>query len=169
LVGCAAVFADRRILRRFAAAFGDDIAVLTDEALAPGREPHWPDSIPVDPGSDAVLMFTSGTTSRPKAVRVTHGNIQANTNSIMTFLGLRSDDRVLVILPFCVAEGDRPRLPEVGARAWRSRNRHRRGGPYRGVDARQRNDVPGTVMALAENPQVCSVEFPTWLTLRVSG
>ena len=24
------------------------------------------------------------------------------------------------------------------------------------------------VMALTENPQVCSVEFPTWLTLRVS-
>lgn len=100
LVGCAAVFADRRILRRFPTAFGDDIAVLTDEALRPGREPYWPDSIPVDPGADAVLMFTSGTTSRPKAVRVTHGNIQANTDSIIAFLGLRSDDRVLVILPF---------------------------------------------------------------------
>jgi hypothetical protein len=24
------------------------------------------------------------------------------------------------------------------------------------------------LMALAENPQVCSVEFPTWLTLNVS-
>jgi acyl-CoA synthetase (AMP-forming)/AMP-acid ligase II len=100
LVGCAAVFADRRILRRFAAAFGDDIAVLTDEVLRPGREPHWPGSIPVDPGTDAVLMFTSGTTSRPKAVRITHGNIQTNTDSIITFLGLRSDDRVLAILPF---------------------------------------------------------------------
>jgi long-chain acyl-CoA synthetase len=100
LVGCAAVFADRRILRRFAAAFGDDIAVLTDEALRPGGEPYWPNSTPVDPGTDAVLMFTSGTTSRPKAVRVTHGNLQANTDSIITFLGLRSDDRALVILPF---------------------------------------------------------------------
>ena len=25
------------------------------------------------------------------------------------------------------------------------------------------------LMALAEDPQVCSAEFPTWLTLRVSG
>jgi len=100
LVECAAVFADRRILRRFPTAFGDDIAVLTDEALRPGREPYWPAPVPVDPGADAVLMFTSGTTSRPKAVRVTHGNIQANTDSIITFLGLRSDDRVLVFLPF---------------------------------------------------------------------
>jgi len=100
LVECAAVFADRRNLRRFPTAFGDDIAVLTDEALRPGREPYWPAPVPVDPGADAVLMFTSGTTSRPKAVRVTHGNIQANTDSIITFLGLRSDDRVLVFLPF---------------------------------------------------------------------
>lgn len=105
LVGCAAVFADQRILCRFASAFGDDIAVLTDETLRPGQEPCWPDSIPVDPGADAVLMFTSGTTSRPKAVRVTHGNIQTNTDSIITFLGLRSDDRVLVVLPFYYCYG----------------------------------------------------------------
>jgi hypothetical protein len=45
-------------------------------------------------------MFTSGTTSRPKAVRVTHQNLQANTDSIIEYLQLRSDDRVLVILPF---------------------------------------------------------------------
>ena len=50
-------------------------------------------------------MFTSGTTAQPKAVRVTHGNIQANTDSIITFLELRSDDRVLVILPFFYCYG----------------------------------------------------------------
>jgi acyl-CoA synthetase (AMP-forming)/AMP-acid ligase II len=45
-------------------------------------------------------MFTSGTTASPKAVRVTHGNLRANTASIVSYLGLRSSDRVLVILPF---------------------------------------------------------------------
>ena len=105
LVRCAAVFADRRAGRRFAGAFGDGIAVLTDAALRSGQEPYWPDPVPVDSGADAVLMFTSGTTSRPKAVRVTHGNIQANTDSIVTFLELRSDDGVLVILPFFYCYG----------------------------------------------------------------
>jgi acyl-CoA synthetase (AMP-forming)/AMP-acid ligase II len=105
LVGCAAVFADRRARRRFAAALGDGIAVLTDEALLSDREPCWPGSRPVDLNADAVLMFTSGSTSRPKAVRVTHGNIQANTDSIITFLDLRGDDRVLVILPFFYCYG----------------------------------------------------------------
>jgi acyl-CoA synthetase (AMP-forming)/AMP-acid ligase II len=105
LVGCAAVFADRRLPRRLVAAFGGGIPVLTDETLQSGREPYWPHPVPVDPGADAVLMFTSGTTSQPKAVRVTHENIQANTDSIITFLGLRSDDRVLVILPFFYCYG----------------------------------------------------------------
>jgi long-chain acyl-CoA synthetase len=105
IVGCAAVFADRRVLRKFHPVFGDDLVVLTDEALQSGREPYWPDPISIDPGADAALMFTSGTTSLPKAVRVTHGNIQANTDSIITFLGLRRDDRVLVILPFFYCYG----------------------------------------------------------------
>jgi long-chain acyl-CoA synthetase len=105
VVGCAAIFADRRVLHRFSAAFGDDLTVLTDEALRSTRQPHWPTTAPVDPNADAVLMFTSGTTSQPKAVRITHHNIQANTDSIITFLELRADDRVLVILPFFYCYG----------------------------------------------------------------
>jgi long-chain acyl-CoA synthetase len=104
LVGCAVALVDRRVLPRFASALSDGIAVLSDEVLRPGQEPYWPD-IPVAPGADAVLMFTSGTTSQPKAVRVTHDNIQANTDSIVTFLELRSDDRALVILPFFYCYG----------------------------------------------------------------
>jgi len=102
---CAAVFVDRRVVRRFSSAFGDGLAVLTDEALQSSREPYWPSAVPVDPGANAALMFTSGTTSRPKAVRLTHGNIQANTDSIIAFLELCSDDRVLVILPFFYCYG----------------------------------------------------------------
>lgn len=105
IAGCAAVFAGGRAARRFPAAAGVGLAVLTDKALLSGREPWWPSPAPVDPGADAVLMFTSGTTARPKAVRVTHGNIQANTDSIINYLGLRGDDRVLVILPFFYCYG----------------------------------------------------------------
>lgn len=105
LAGCAAVLVDQRVLPRFAAAFRDGLAVLTDEALRPDQEPYWPAAFGVDPDADAVLMFTSGTTSQPKAVRLTHGNIQANTDSIIAYLGLRGDDRVLVILPFFYCYG----------------------------------------------------------------
>ena len=105
LVGCAAVFADRRVLRTFAVAFGDDVKVLTDEALRSGQEPCWPTDCPSRPGRGRRADVHVGTTARPKAVRVTHGNIQANTDSIITFLELRSDDRVLVILPFFYCYG----------------------------------------------------------------
>ncbi|MGV1008030.1 MAG: class I adenylate-forming enzyme family protein [Dermatophilaceae bacterium] len=55
--------------------------------------------------ADASLMFTSGTTGRPRAVRLTHGNLQANTTSIVSYLGLRADERMLVILPFTYVFG----------------------------------------------------------------
>src|SRR5699024_4820362 len=43
---------------------------------------------PVHEDVDAVLMFTSGTTASPRAVRVTHGNIRANTAAIGHYLEL---------------------------------------------------------------------------------
>ena len=105
IAGCAAVFADRRAARTFSAALRDSLPVLTDEDLRSSREPYWPIPAPTDRGTDAVLMFTSGTTAQPKAVRVTHGNIQANTDSIIEYLGLSGDDRVLAILPFYYCYG----------------------------------------------------------------
>ena len=105
-VRCTAVFVDRRALRRFSPALADDgVAVLTDEVLGSDREPYWPDGDAVDTNADAVLMFTSGSTARPKAVRLTHTNIQANTESILAYLELRGDDRALVILPFYYCYG----------------------------------------------------------------
>jgi long-chain acyl-CoA synthetase len=102
-VGCAAVFLDRRQRRAFADAFPPPLPVITDGALdesARDGDDHWPEGPVTDPDSDAALMFTSGTTAGPKAVRVTHRNLAANTDSIVSYLGLRRDDRMLVILPF---------------------------------------------------------------------
>ncbi|MBE7554360.1 MAG: AMP-binding protein [Anaerolineales bacterium] len=44
-------------------------------------------------------MFTSGTTARPRVVRITNQNIQANTESIISYLELTSTDRMMSILP----------------------------------------------------------------------
>jgi long-chain acyl-CoA synthetase len=104
-VACAAVFVDQRVLRKFVPAFDGETSLITEEALSAQSQIPWPASAECDPDADAVLMFTSGTTSRPKAVRVTHRNIQANTDSIVSYLELRGDDRVLVILPFYYCYG----------------------------------------------------------------
>jgi long-chain acyl-CoA synthetase len=64
------------------------------------------DTVPVSPKSDlAALMFTSGSTGKPNAVKVTHQNIIANTNSIIEYIQLSSDDRMMVVMPleYCFA------------------------------------------------------------------
>jgi long-chain acyl-CoA synthetase len=104
-VGCTTAFVDRRLLRRYASAFGAGTVVLTDDVLSTSDGAPWPAPVACDPDADAALMFTSGTTSLPKAVRVTHRNIRANTDSIIGYLGLRGDDRVLVVLPFFYCYG----------------------------------------------------------------
>lgn len=48
----------------------------------------------------AALMFTSGSTGRPRGVMVTHGNIIANTDSIIEYLQLTASDRIMAVLPF---------------------------------------------------------------------
>jgi acyl-CoA synthetase (AMP-forming)/AMP-acid ligase II len=45
-------------------------------------------------------MFTSGSSAAPRAVRITHRNIQANTEAIIACLQLSSAERILVVLPF---------------------------------------------------------------------
>ncbi len=48
----------------------------------------------------AALMFTSGSTGRPRGVMVSHGNIMSNTESIVQYLGLTENDRIMTVLPF---------------------------------------------------------------------
>jgi long-chain acyl-CoA synthetase len=95
------VLMDRRQQRAFGQAFPEGTAVITDAALGTPGPSSWPEAGDgFDDSADAALMFTSGTTSKPKAVRITHANIQANTDSIVEYLELREADRMLVILPF---------------------------------------------------------------------
>ena len=103
--GIRAVVVDRRSHRRLAAALPVDLAAITDEVLTSPRVPYWPQDELTDPDSDAALMFTSGTTAGPRAVRVTHRNIMANTSSIIEYLDLGATDRTLVILPFSYCFG----------------------------------------------------------------
>lgn len=101
---CSAMVIDRRQQRSYAAAF-DGIPMITDADLAAADPDLAPAPTPVDPNTDAALMFTSGTTARPKAVRLTHRNLQANTASIINYLALGRDDRMLVVLPFYYCYG----------------------------------------------------------------
>ncbi len=99
VAGCRYLCVDERLLGRFRVGFGGEVQVVTDALLrAPGPS-DWP-SLTIDPDADAALMFTSGTTARPKAVRITGRNLRANTDSIIAYLSLTERDRIFALLPF---------------------------------------------------------------------
>ncbi|RUO99972.1 acyl--CoA ligase [Hyphomicrobium sp.] len=50
-------------------------------------------------GDIALILHTSGTTSRPKIVPLSHRNVAASAGNIATALGLTADDRALNIMP----------------------------------------------------------------------
>jgi long-chain acyl-CoA synthetase len=57
---------------------------------------------PTDPEALAVLMFTSGTSGRPKAAMLTHRSLSANLGQLSALAdpaGLTADDVVLCVLP----------------------------------------------------------------------
>jgi carnitine-CoA ligase len=80
---------------------GDAVAAIQrDEVMMAGnlgkRAPVAPR---VDPRDPAAILYTSGTTSRPKGVLVTHTNYLHVGNVVAGHLRIRRDDRWLVVLP----------------------------------------------------------------------
>ncbi|MCP4424307.1 MAG: AMP-binding protein [Chloroflexi bacterium] len=93
----------RRASRRLPKGLTDDLPLILDDQLAALEEVALGD-VPIHPISDerteAAFMLTSGTTSKPKLVRVSHGNLQSNTDSIIEYLHLTAADRIMVAMPF---------------------------------------------------------------------
>ena len=75
-----------------------------DAEIAP-FSPDWDDGLPGDAGQIAMLLYTSGTTSRPKAAQITHGNLAANIESLHIAWGWRNDDVLLHVLPIFHVHG----------------------------------------------------------------
>ena len=91
-----------------------DTHVLTDRAIPPipyvlsqlnfsglpSEQPPVSDYAPVSHDTLAALVFTSGSTGQPRGVMITHSNIIANTESIVSYLSLNEQDRMMAVLPF---------------------------------------------------------------------
>jgi acyl-CoA synthetase (AMP-forming)/AMP-acid ligase II len=76
---------------------GDGRAGSLDEALANAAPIDTPTG--TEPGELLRLMYTSGTTARPKGVMITHGNLDAKCLAHIAELGLGRADRGLIAGP----------------------------------------------------------------------
>jgi long-chain acyl-CoA synthetase len=55
--------------------------------------------VEVDPAETAVILYTSGTTGRPKGAELTHRNLGLNTKGVIAELAIGADDVLLGTLP----------------------------------------------------------------------
>ena len=67
---------------------------ITGDASGPARPFAW-----AEPDDVALVLHTSGTTSRPKIVPLSHANLLASAGNIMRTLRLTETDRCLNIMP----------------------------------------------------------------------
>ena len=82
--------------------FIDPDAPWTDRLL---DHPPADDDLPNDPDQIAMMLYTSGTTSRPKGALITHGNLSANIAALHEAWGWRADDLLLHALPIFHVHG----------------------------------------------------------------
>lgn len=71
---------------------------LSPSELAAARSP-WSDDEPIDARRTAVLVFTSGSTARPRAVALSHQNLRANLCAIASARQPAADEALLSTLP----------------------------------------------------------------------
>jgi long-chain acyl-CoA synthetase len=82
-----------------AAQVADSEAKITvGEDESPGEGPVPPEP---PPSALAVLQYTSGTTGRPKAAMMSHGNLVANALQNARWFGWTADETTLGVLPIC--------------------------------------------------------------------
>ena len=94
----AVVVASRALAPRLAAAAPGVPVVIAEEL--PSAPPPGP-NVHVHPRADAdgLMLYTSGTTGRPKGVRLSHAALAATVSSLQQAWRWRSDDRLLHVLP----------------------------------------------------------------------
>jgi malonyl-CoA/methylmalonyl-CoA synthetase len=83
-------------LASIAARHGARFVDAADLAEGPGRSGALP---AVGPHRRALILYTSGTTSRPKGVVTTHRNLEAQMAALTSAWGWTAADRVLHVLP----------------------------------------------------------------------
>ena len=98
--GCKALCVEKLLYKRYATKLPESLLVIEEGRLNKSHHALAGTALEFDKNQDAAWMLTSGTTGKPRIVRITHLNIQANTDSIIQYLELNRHERMMTILPF---------------------------------------------------------------------
>ena len=83
---------------RYREMVGDATVLGSDEFLAAAESAEPAAEFP-DPDSVAIVLFTSGTTSQPKAVELTHNNLTSYVTGTVEFESAAETDAALICVP----------------------------------------------------------------------
>ncbi len=96
--GCDLVIASRRLVEHLGCEpRGARVVYLEDLDFKRMPVPRWPAMVGRD--ETAVVLYTSGTSGRPKGVMLTHGNLLSNVRQVERHVGLIKGDTFLGVLP----------------------------------------------------------------------
>jgi len=98
MIGCHLCFIDQELESKFKSLPTKQL-ITPDKLNDADTEIAYPAYQPAK-NDLATLMFTSGSTGIPNAVKVSHLNIIVNTKSIVEYIKLTAHDRIMTILPF---------------------------------------------------------------------
>jgi long-chain acyl-CoA synthetase len=92
------VVVDRRYLDELDGLTGTTQVIVSDDFLAQARDAE-PAAEFADPDSVCIVLFTSGTTSQPKAVELTHNNLTSYVTGTVEFGSAEPTDAALICVP----------------------------------------------------------------------
>ncbi|WP_334172214.1 acyl-CoA synthetase [Sinomonas sp.] len=143
-----------------------------EEALRGARDEPIDETVTLDDG--AMILYTSGTTGRPKGALLTHGNIIWNCFNVLVDTDLRATDIALMISPlFHVASLDMGLLPILLKGGTAVLEQKFEPGRALGLIERHGittlNGVPTTFQMLAEHPAWETTDLSSLTKLTCGG
>ena len=117
------VISRSQAFQRFALEDMRAATIQFDASFAKNSEEFFTDldgSMPypvISQSSLALILYTSGTTGQPKGVMLSHANLSANTESIISYLKISREDSIVNVLPFSHSFGNSILLTHLAAGA----------------------------------------------------